>query len=185
MQYGVRIMRLGYAWTQQAGGREDEEALAIERAGCDRIVVESSPVTVTQNPLLNAMLARLEGNDMLVVWRLERLAKSTSALIELFERLSSRGIGLHSVSENFSLGGEDAAVSKLLEVLADFDRSKRREQLASLADDHKIGRPRSLAREDIERARALVQEGKRSVVGVAIELGVSRSTLYRYLKEEV
>jgi DNA invertase Pin-like site-specific DNA recombinase len=162
------------------GGEGSGEALAVERLGCDRIIVESSLLPGTGNPVLTDMLSRLGEADTLIVWRLDRLADSTSRLLEFVSDLSARGIGVESVSEDISTGGaEGAEARRLFELLARFDRRSRH---SAGAADHKIGRPRSLAPADIERAGALVRQGRRSVTELAHELSVSKATLYRYLK---
>lgn len=126
----------------------------------------------------------LPEGDTLVVWKLDRLARSIKQLIETVEGLQSRGIRLQSLTEQLdtaSAGG--LLMLHIFGALAEFERLLIRERtIAGLAEARSKGRlggrPRKLSEDDMGAARALLADF--TVRDVAKRLGVSPSTLYRH-----
>jgi DNA invertase Pin-like site-specific DNA recombinase len=129
----------------------------------------------------------LRAGDMLVVWKLDRLARSMRQLIDTIETLESRGIGFRSLTEAIDTttpGGK--LVFHIFGALAEFERSIIRERtkagLASARARGKLGgRPPALTQEDIIMAKALLRDPNISVEQAAKRLGVAPSTLYRHI----
>lgn len=123
--------------------------------------------------------------DTLVVWKLDRLARSLKQLIETVQAMGEQGIGLRSLTEAIdttTAGGK--LVFHLFAALAEFERSVIRERtLAGLqaARGRTGGRPPALEPKDIAAAKALLKDPEITVVEVARRLGVVPSTLYRHL----
>ena len=125
--------------------------------------------------------------DTLVVWKLDRLARSLKQLIETVEALEARKIGFRSITEAIDTttsGGR--LVFHIFAALAEFERSIIRERtMAGLASARARGRlggrPPALSAEDIAHARALLSDPDITVEQVAKRLGVVPSTLYRHL----
>ena len=125
--------------------------------------------------------------DTLVVWKLDRLARSLKQLIETVEDLGQRGIGLRSITESIDTatsGGK--LIFHVFGALAEFERSVIRERTqaglkAARARGRVGGRPAGLNDADLAEARALLRDPDISVAQVAKRLGVAESTLYRYL----
>ena len=123
---------------------------------------------------------------MLVVWKLDRLARSLKKLITTAEELEERGIGLVSLTENIDTttpGG--VLVFHVFGAIAQFERALIRERTAAgLAEarrrGRKGGRPPAFKAGDVTAARALMKEGKLPVRDVAKRMGVSVATLYRH-----
>jgi DNA invertase Pin-like site-specific DNA recombinase len=124
--------------------------------------------------------------DTLVVWKLDRLARSIKQLIETVEALEARGIGFQSLTEKIdttSPGGK--LVFHLFAALAEFERGLIRERtvagLASARAKGRVGgRPRALTDEKLQIGRALLSQPGLTAAAVARQLGVSGATLYRY-----
>ncbi len=125
--------------------------------------------------------------DTLVVWKLDRLARSLKQLIETVEDLEQRGIGFRSLTEAIdttTAGGK--LVFHIFAALAEFERSIIRERTsaglaAARARGRKGGRPPALSESDLQEARALLKDPAITVDQVAKRLGVAASTLYRHL----
>lgn len=160
---------------------------ALERAGCDRLYVEKASGAQRDRPELKAALASVGTGDTIVVWKLDRVARSLSQLIVTFDDLDRRGIGLRSLTEAIDTttsGGK--LVFHIFGALAEFERSIIQERtmaglLAARARGRLGGRPKMLSAEDIDVAKALLRDGTLTVSAVAGRLGVTASTLYRYL----
>jgi len=129
----------------------------------------------------------LRQGDVLVVWKLDRLARSLKKLITTGEELEERGIGLVSLTESIDTttpGG--MLVFHVFGAIAQFERALIRERTAAgLAEarrrGRKGGRPPAFKAGDVTAARALMKEGKLPVRDVAKRMGVSVATLYRHL----
>jgi DNA invertase Pin-like site-specific DNA recombinase len=178
---------VGYA---RVSTREQDPRLqldALAAAGCGRVFVEAASGARRERPQLLAALDYMREGDALVVWRLDRLARSLRQLIETVEGLEARGIGLRSLTEAIdttSPGGR--LVFHVFASLAEFERAVVRERTlagleAARARGRRGGRPPALDAADLAAARALLRDPAITVAEVAERLGVAPSTLYRHL----
>jgi DNA invertase Pin-like site-specific DNA recombinase len=125
--------------------------------------------------------------DTLVVWKLDRLARSLKQVIETVEGLEERNVGFQSLTEKIdttSPGGK--LIFHIFGALAEFERGLIRERtMAGLASARARGRlggrPRRFDEEKIDVARALLSQEGFTAEKVAKQVGVSVSTLYRHL----
>src|SRR3954451_13242036 len=102
-------MLIGYARRSHESQDHALQIDALERAGCERIFVETASGTKVDRPeLAKALEFARDGEDQIVVWRLCRLARSLRQLLDTVDDLDRRGIGLCSLTENIdtaSAGG--------------------------------------------------------------------------------
>ena len=180
-------MLIGYARVSTQDQSPELQVDALERAGCDRLFVEKASGAQRDRPELKAALNSACAGDTIIVWKLDRVARSLSQLIHTFDDLEQRAIGLRSLTEAIDTttsGGK--LVFHIFGALAEFERSIIRERtmaglLAARARGRTGGRPRVLSAVDLEIAKALRRDGTLTVSGIAEHLGVTASTLYRYL----
>ena len=180
-------MLIGYARVSTQDQNPELQLDALQKAGCEKLFVEKASGAQRERPELQAALAFMRTGDMLVVWKLDRLARSLKQLIETVEGLEERGIGFRSLTEAIDTttsGGR--LVFHIFGALAEFERSIIRERtIAGLASARARGRlggrPRGLSPDDLTAAKALLTDANITVDEVAKRLGVATSTLYRYL----
>jgi len=142
----------------------------------------------TDRPGLEEALTYLRNGDTLVVWKLDRLGRSLKHLIEVVNLLKERGIYFKSIQESIDTstsGGK--LIFHVFGALAEFERDIIRERTmaglkAARARGRKGGRPRIMDKNKIAMAKTLMADNTNSVKEVCKILGVSRTTLYRYLK---
>jgi len=142
----------------------------------------------TDRPGLEEALTYLRNGDTLVVWKLDRLGRSLKHLIEVVNLLKERGIYFKSIQESIDTstsGGK--LIFHVFGALAEFERDIIRERTmaglkAARARGRKGGRPRIMDENKIAMAKTLMADNTNSVKEVCKILGVSRTTLYRYLK---
>lgn len=182
-------MLIGYARVSTVEQNVGLQLDALKTAGVERVFVdEGVSGSVSSRPELDKCMEVLRSGDTLVVWRLDRLARSLRNLLELVESLSDRGIHLRSLTESIDTSSASGRlVLSVFGALAEFERSLIIERTqAGLAAARlrgaKIGRPAAMSAGQVEQARTLVGAGHR-VPEVARTLGVGRSTLYRVLGE--
>jgi DNA invertase Pin-like site-specific DNA recombinase len=160
---------------------------ALNAAGCERLYTEMASGAQRDRPELKAALDYAREGDTLVVWKLDRLARSIRQLIETVEDLERRKIDLRSLTEAIDTttsGGR--LVFHVFAALAEFGRSVIRERTragleAARARGRKGGRPRSLGEGDLTAAKAMLRDPGITVEEVARRLGVGPATLYRHL----
>lgn len=184
-------MRIGYARVSTLDQNPELQLQKLREAGCERIVVETASGARIDRPELGRVLNdMLREGDILVIWKLDRLARSLRQLIETAEGLRARGIGLVSLTDAIDTGSPGGMlVFHMLGAIAEFERALIRERTAAgLAEARRKGRtggrPRALSRRDTAAARALLADGTLTAREVAARFGVSRATLYRYLAAE-
>jgi DNA invertase Pin-like site-specific DNA recombinase len=135
---------------------------ALTEAGCQKIFTEQMSGAVTDRPALHDALEFARSGDTLIVWKLDRLARSMKQLIETVENLRVRGIGFRSLTEALdTTTAQGRLVFHMFGALAEFERSLIRERTrAGLAVARRAGRtggrPPKLTDDDIEAAKALL-----------------------------
>src|SRR5438105_12981809 len=92
-------MLIGYARVSTLDQTPQLQTDALKGAGCEKIFTEKASGAQRDRPQLAAALAYLREGDTLVVWKLDRLARSMRQLIETVEDLQSRRIELRSLTE--------------------------------------------------------------------------------------
>jgi len=180
-------MKIGYARVSTDDQNLDLQRRALSGAGCMDIFTDQVSGTASRRPGLDEALARCSAGDVLVVWRLDRLGRSLSHLIDVIQQLGKRDVGFVSLSENIdttTAGGR--LVFHLMGAIAEFERALIVERTRAGIEAAKkrgkhMGRPIALTAAQVRHARALIDGGE-SPGAVAGSLSVSRSTLYRALK---
>src|SRR4051794_23050064 len=95
----AKPMLLGYARVSTADQNLALQRDALTEAGCTKIFTEQMSGAVTDRPALHDALEFARSGDTLIVWKLDRLARSMKQLIETVEALRVRGIGFRSLTE--------------------------------------------------------------------------------------
>ena len=180
-------MLIGYARVSTIEQNLNLQLSALQKAGCEKIFTEKLSGAQRDRPELMAAIDYMRAGDTLVVWKLDRLARSTKQLIETVEKFEANKIGLQSLTEiidTTTSGGK--LIFHIFAALAEFERSIIRERTtaglqAARLMGRKGGRPSSLKPADLIAAQALLKNPTITMVEVARRLGIAPSTLYRHL----
>ena len=177
---------VGYARVSTNEQNTAAQVLAFERAGVSE-VIEEHRSAIKDRPELERLLAELRSGDVLVVYKLDRLARSVSQCVRVFEDLKNRGIGFRSLTESIeTVTPHGRMFLHLLSAFAEFERELIRErchagQIAARAAGKTWGRQRVLSDEDMHLAASAWRSGwyKQSVL--AEMMGISISSLRDYI----
>jgi DNA invertase Pin-like site-specific DNA recombinase len=177
---------VGYARVTTQDQKTELQIDALSAVGCERIFVEKASGAQRDRPELKAALEYVRAGDTIVVWKLDRLARSLKQLIETVDDLQRREVGFRSLTEAIDTTTGGRLIFHIFAALAEFERSIIRERtVASLAAararGRKGGRPPSLTERDLQIVRAILQDKNLSVAEIAAQVGVTSSTLYRYI----
>jgi DNA invertase Pin-like site-specific DNA recombinase len=167
---------------------------AFEAAGCAREFEEkvSTSKAAADRPGLAAVLDYLRPGDTLVVWKLDRLGRSTKEILTIADDLYERGISLRILtgllSGNYTPAGEGKLFFTILAAFAEFERHLNHERTmagleAARAQGRTGGRPTVMDADKLAAARARRERGE-SPTQIARALGVSRASVYRHLADE-
>lgn len=181
---GAAVMRVGYARVSTQDQKLDLQRQALKAAGCDLLFEDQASGTRAKRPGLDQALAKLRPGVVLVVWRLDRLGRSLSHLVEVLRFIEAKGAGFVSLTEAIdttSAGGR--LVFHMMAALAEFERALIVERTqaglsAAKAKGVKLGRRKSLTTSQVKHAIALLEAGE-SGHAVAQSMKTSRATLYR------
>ncbi|ONF49422.1 recombinase family protein [Methylobacterium radiotolerans] len=180
---------VGYARVSTLDQNTTMQLDALKAAGCKRLFEETATGARVghKRPELDAALQYLREGDTLVVWRLDRLARSLSQLVETVTMLRDRGIELRSLHENIDTSTSTGRLTfHLFASLAEFERDLIRDRTkagleAARARGRTGGRPKRLSPAEVDTARALLESDPPvSFSEVARRLKVRPSTLYNY-----
>ena len=163
---------------------------ALHEAGCRRVFEEKVSGATRDRPELARLLDQLRPDDVVVVTRLDRLARSTRDLLDIAEMLNRAGAGLRSLAEPWADTTSPAGrmVLTVFAGMAEFERALIHQRTSSgraaaQARGVRFGRPPKLTSEQIALGRRLVCEGT-SVRQAAKLLKCHYATLYRALASE-
>ena len=160
-------MKLGYARVSTT-----DQNLTIQRghlyeAGCEKLFEEKTSGTRKMRPELERLLTELRADDVVVVTRLDRLARSTPELLRIAETIEEKNAGLQSIVEPWADTTSPAGrmVLTVFAGIAEFERSliaTRTEEGRRAAQAHGVpfGRPPKLRPDQRTLARHLIDEGK-------------------------
>lgn len=173
----------------------DKQNLELQKdglinAGCYKIFSDVASGAKVARPGLTECLDYLGEGDTLVVWKSDRLGRSTVDLLNIVDTLRQRKIGFKSLTEDLfdTTSANGRLVFGIFALLAEHERDRIRERtMAGLASararGRKGGRPRALTGEKKALAFEALQNRNKSVKEIAKALGLGEATVYRYQRE--
>ncbi len=181
-------MKVGYARVSTDTQTHDAQIAALKAAGCGKIFTEVASGAKKARPVLSEVMGYLrpDAGDTLVVYKLDRVARSLPNLIEIMDHLKANGIEFQSVTEAIDTntpGGR--LLFHIVAAIAEFERDLIRERtqagLKAAKEKGRVGgRPRRMTDDKIVAVRELLASGV-VVRDAAAAVGVSVPTLYRWL----
>jgi len=180
-------MKIGYGRVSTSDQSPDLQTDALKAKGCERVFIEKASGAQRDRPQLEAALSHLRKGDVLIVWKLDRLARSLRQLVETVEDLEARGVGFASLTESIDTTSPGGKLTfHIFAAMAQFERELIRERVnaglaAAKARGRVGGRPRSVSDDDIIAAKSMLTDGTLNVAQVAERIGCSTATLYRHV----
>jgi len=164
----------------------------LEGLKLDRCFIDKASGKDTNRPQLDAMLNYVRDGDIIYVHSMDRLARNLDNLRQLVQRLTDQKIKIEFMKESLTFVGEDAPISKLLlsvmGAFGEFERAlikERQMEGISLAKRKGLykGRKPTLSNDQVNEIKDRVTNGDKKS-HIARDFGISRETLYQYLKKE-
>lgn len=183
MIYGYA--RVSTATQGRDGNSLEEQVAALTAYGCQEIIQEAFTGKTMERPAFQALLGKLTANDMLVVTKLDRFARTAIQGVQTVRELFDRGVKVHIL--NMGLVENTLTGNLILTVMLAFaeyergmivERTQTGKSVAKLNPDFKDGRPRKYTDAQIQLGLDLLAVGK-SYGQVQKMTGISKSTLVR------
>jgi len=182
-------MLVGYARVSTQEQNLDMQKDALQAAGCERVFVEKASGAQTNRPQLRAAIEYMRKGDTLVVWKLDRLARTTKQLITTVEDLKDEGVHFRTLTD-FEFDTSTAGGNLIFQVfsaISEFERLQISERTkaglkAAEARGRKGGRPPALSKDDVAMATAMLKDETIPISTIITKLGCSESTFFRYFK---
>jgi DNA invertase Pin-like site-specific DNA recombinase len=186
-------MKIGYA---RVSTHQQDLSLQLDDlqvAGCERIFQEKQSGANKDRPELQKLIEQLREDDVVVIWKLDRLARSLKDLVALVTQIQEKGAELRSLNDQIDTTTSHGKFTfHVFAALAEFERDIIRERTkagleAARARGRKGGRPKGLsqaAKQKAILAERLYKEEQLSVKEICEQLSISKSTLYNYLRHQ-
>lgn len=186
-------MIYGYARVstrKQLHGNSLEDQMKLLKAeGCEEIVQEQFTGTTTGRPQFEALIARLQPGDKVVVTKLDRLARNVVEGIEVVRKMFALDVKVHVLNigllENTAMGNffltTLLAVAELERNMI-VERTQAGKEIARTKNGFKDGRPNKYTRCQLDHALDLLKDHSYSEVERMTT--ISKSTLIRYKKQQ-
>lgn len=184
-------MKIGYARVSTKDQSLNMQIEDLKKAGCVQIHEEIASGAKTTRPVLDEVMRNLREDDTLVIWKLDRLGRNLAHLIQLTTKLIEKNVGLISLNDPIdTTTAQGRLIFGIFASLAEFERELIRERTqaglhSARARGRKGGRPKGMSQDAIEKAaiaEALYKNGSIPVKKIADQLGISKTTLYLYLR---
>jgi DNA invertase Pin-like site-specific DNA recombinase len=164
----------------------------LEGVSLDKVFTDKASGKDTKRPQLQAALNHVRAGDSLIVHSMDRLARNVEDMLRLVRELNGKGVSVEFVKENmaFTVGSEDprsVLMFTMLSAFSQFERALIKERqregiaLAKAKGNVYKGRKPSLGSDKVAELRKQVSAGANKSK-LAKDFGISRETLYQYLK---
>lgn len=181
--------RIGYVRVSTVDQNTDRQ---LDRVQLDKIFTDKASGKDVRRPQLEALLAFAREDDTVIVHSMDRLARNLDDLRRIVKELTGKGVKIEFIKERLAFTGEDSPMAQLLlnvmGSFAEFERSLIRERqlegisLAKSKGKYRGGKPK-LSSEQAKEMKSKIAQGIPKAK-VAKLFGISRETVYQYLKTE-
>ena len=185
----MKGQRVGYVRVSSFDQNPERQ---LEQVQVDKVFTDKASGKNTQRPQLDALLTFVREGDTVVVHSMDRLARNLDDLRRMVQKLTQRGVRIEFVKEHLTFTGEDSPMANLMlsvmGAFAEFERALIRERqregiaLAKQRGAYR-GRKKALSSEQGAELRQRAAAGEQKAT-LAREFGISRETLYQYLRTD-
>ena len=176
-------MIIGYARVSTIEQNLDIQIDALKLCGCERIFEEKITGTKLTRPQLHEAIEYARANDVIVVWKLDRLGRSLKDLLTIVNDLQQRHIGFKSLCENIDTTTPTGKlIFHIFASLAEFEKDIIKERTnagleAARARGRQGGRPKSLTEKQIQLLKTLHKDKDTPVAEIVKLLNISKKTV--------
>lgn len=181
---------VGYIRVSSADQNTERQENQLTGFKLHRCFTEKVSAKDTNRPQLIEMMKYARDGDTVIVHSMDRLARNLDDLRMIVKELTGRGVKVQFIKENMTFANDDTPISILflsvMGAFAEFERSLIKErQMEGIANARAKGaykgRKRTITDNQIAEIKQRVESGDKKAQ-IAKEMGISRETLYHYIK---
>ncbi|HDR7502779.1 TPA: recombinase family protein [Bacillus toyonensis] len=181
-------MKLAYARVSTQDQNLELQMDALKKFGYDEIYTEKVSGMKTERPELDKLFNKLRKGDTVIVWKLDRLGRSTKHVLEIAEQLEELGVELVSIQDKIdTTTATGKAMFRMLVVLNEMERDiiseRTKAGLESARARGRVGGRPKKPNSNIEKALKLYDSNDYTIAEITEMSGVSKATLFRRIKE--
>lgn len=181
-------MIFGYARVSTEDQSLNMQLDAFKNYGVDEVFEEKITGTKKERPQLDRMLDKLRKGDKVVVYKLDRISRSTKHLIELTELFESKGVEFVSIQDKIDTSTAMGrfffrTMASIAELERDIISERTKAGLEAARARGRKGGRKATSKSKVEQALTLYDSKKYTVPEITEMTGVSKTTLYKYIKE--
>ena len=183
----------GYARVSKEEQHLDLQIDSLVKAGCHSsdIYLEKISSKKKDRPVFNKVLSLMEADDVLVIWKLDRIGRSLIELVNIMDQMNNRGLHLKTLSGNIMIDSSTAQGKLMYNItaaFAEYERDLNRERTiagleAAKNRGVKLGPKFKLTYSEIEKLKSMRKAGI-SIKEIRSYFNISRTSFYRYLNKE-
>lgn len=185
---------IGYARVSKKDQNPNRQIDHLKEYGVTKrnMYVEKYTGTSKDRPILKKMLGELDSDDVVVVEDITRISRSSKDLLSLIEEIKLNGASIKSLKDTW-LDTTDSnpystflltIMSGLSQLERDLISSRTKEGLEAARKRGKVGGRPKVDNADINRALILYEDKKLSIKDICTMCGISKNTLYNYVRKE-
>lgn len=182
------MANLGYMRVSTTRQSTDPQRDALDAHGVERIFEDIMSVARTDRPGLTELIGYARPGDTVVVWRLDRLGRSLSHVVQTAAELHARGINIIGLNDGIDYSTPTGRMlAGILASLAEYERTLINERAevareAARTRGKQVGRPRSISPDQLRAVQTMRASGE-SMATICQTLGLKRATVYKALSE--
>ena len=181
-------MKIGYARVSTEEQNLDRQLDSLKEAGCEKIFQEKITGTKKERPELDKLMEQLRSGDLIIISDLTRLSRSVKDLFSLVDQIEKKGANIKSLKESWmdTSTPQGKLMFTIFAGISQFERDlisqKTLEGLAAARSRGKKGGRPKKDEKAINIALKMYQEKVCSISEITKATGVSKTTIYRYIK---
>jgi len=181
-------MKVGYARVSTLDQNLDLQLDKLKEAGCKKIYKDKASGVKEERQGLQDAINYARAGDTLVVYKLDRLARSLKQLVKLINTLAEKEISFQSLNENIDTSSTSGKlIFHIFASIAEFERDIIRDRTqaglaAARARGRQGGRPRLLTKDQEKMLKSLHADKSNSIEDICNMFNIKRPTLYKYLR---
>ena len=181
-------MLIGYSRVSTTDQCLDSQIDKLKEYGCDKIFTDVVSGSKSIRKGLTEMLDYMRKDDVVIVFRLDRLGRSLKDLIDIINIFKDKGVHFKSISENIDTATSTGnLIFHITGAFAEFERNIIKERVntgleTARARGRKGGRPTLITSEKIQMAKLLYNDKTLNIQDILKQLNVKKSLFYKMLK---
>lgn len=181
-------MIFGYARVSKDEQNLDLQIDALQEYGVDEIYTDKVTGKKEDRQQLNELLGKLRTGDTLVIWKLDRLGRTTKQLLALAEDFQKRGINFVSITEKFDTSTPSGKFvfhifCAMIQMERDVIAERTKACLEAAKKRGRTGGRKPKEKKNIEMALKMYFSNNFSIKDIEEATGLSKTTIYKYVRE--